>query len=52
VLVVTTFDVDEYVYAALRASASGFLLKNSSPEDLVRAVRTVAGGDAVLARDS
>ena len=48
VLVVTTFDVDEYVYEALRAGASGFLLKNSPPEDLVRAVRVVAAGDALL----
>jgi DNA-binding NarL/FixJ family response regulator len=48
VLVVTTFDIDEYVYEALRAGASGFLLKNSSPEDLLRAVRTVAAGEAML----
>jgi len=49
VLVVTTFDVDEYVYEALRAGASGFLLKNAPPEELVRAVRVVAAGDALLA---
>jgi DNA-binding NarL/FixJ family response regulator len=49
VLVVTTFDVDEYVYDALRAGASGFLLKNAPPEDLVRAVRVIAAGDALLA---
>jgi DNA-binding NarL/FixJ family response regulator len=49
VLVVTTFDVDEYVFEALRAGASGFLLKNAPPDDLVRAVRVVADGDALLA---
>jgi DNA-binding NarL/FixJ family response regulator len=48
VLVVTTFDVDQYVYEALRAGASGFLLKNSPPEELIRAVRVVAAGDALL----
>jgi DNA-binding NarL/FixJ family response regulator len=48
VLVVTTFDVDQYVYEALRAGASGFLLKNSPPEDLVRAVRVLAEGDSLL----
>ena len=48
VLVVTTFDVDEYVYEALRAGASGFMLKNAPPEELVRAVRTLAGGEALL----
>jgi DNA-binding NarL/FixJ family response regulator len=48
ILVVTTFDIDEYVYEALRAGASGFLLKNSPPEDLVRAIRVVAAGDALL----
>ena len=49
VLVVTTFDIDDYVYEALRAGASGFLLKNAPPEELVRAVRVVAAGDALLA---
>jgi DNA-binding NarL/FixJ family response regulator len=49
VLVLTTFDVDEYVYASLRAGASGFLLKDSPPEDLVAAIRVVARGDAQLA---
>jgi DNA-binding NarL/FixJ family response regulator len=49
VLVVTTFDVDKYVYEALRAGASGFMLKNAPPEELVRAVRVVAAGDALLA---
>jgi DNA-binding NarL/FixJ family response regulator len=44
VLVVTTFDLDEYVFAALRAGASGFLLKDVEPDDLVAAVRVVAGG--------
>jgi DNA-binding NarL/FixJ family response regulator len=48
VLIVTTFDVDQYVYEALRAGASGFLLKNSPPEDLVGAVRVVAAGDSLL----
>jgi DNA-binding NarL/FixJ family response regulator len=46
VLVITTFDLDEYVYEALKAGASGFLLKDASPEDLVAAVRAVAAGDA------
>lgn len=49
VLVVTTFDRDDYLFAALAAGASGFLLKNAGPEDLVSAVRVVAGGDALLA---
>jgi len=49
VLVITTFDLDEYVYEALKAGASGFLLKDASPEDLVAAVRAVAAGDAPLA---
>ena len=49
VLVVTTFDLDEYVFAALRAGASGFLLKESKPEQLAEAVRTLAAGDALLA---
>src|SRR5437588_2948143 len=49
VLVVTTFDVDEYVFEALRAGASGFLLKNAPPEELARAVRVVAAGDSLLA---
>ncbi|HSK27939.1 MAG TPA: response regulator transcription factor [Jiangellales bacterium] len=49
VLVLTTFDLDEYVYGALRAGASGFLLKDVSPEDLLHAVRVVAAGDALLA---
>jgi DNA-binding NarL/FixJ family response regulator len=48
VLVLTTFDLDDYVYGALRAGAAGFLLKNASPEELVAAVRAVAGGDNVL----
>ncbi|ROT33001.1 response regulator transcription factor [Micromonospora sp. HM5-17] len=49
VVMLTTFDIDEYVYAALRAGASGFLLKDSPPEDLLTAVRVVAAGDALLA---
>lgn len=49
VVVLTTFDVDEYVYAALRAGASGFLLKDVKAAELVSAIRTVAAGDALLA---
>jgi DNA-binding NarL/FixJ family response regulator len=49
VLILTTFDLDEYVYRALRAGASGFLLKDRPPEELVAAVRVVADGDALLA---
>ena len=49
VLILTTFERDEYVFAALRAGASGFLLKNAPPEDLIEAVRVVAAGDALLA---
>lgn len=49
VLILTTFDLDEYVYAGLRAGASGFLLKDAPPAELLAAVRTVAAGDAVLA---
>jgi DNA-binding NarL/FixJ family response regulator len=49
VLVLTTFDLDEYVVEALRAGASGFLLKDVPADDLVEAIRTVAGGDAVVA---
>ena len=49
VVILTTFDLDEYVYAGLRAGASGFLLKDASTTDLLAAVRTVAGGEAVLA---
>ena len=48
VLVLTTFDLDEYAFTALRAGASGFLLKDVSPEDLADAVRVVASGEAVL----
>jgi DNA-binding NarL/FixJ family response regulator len=48
VIVLTTFDYDEYVYRALRAGASGFMLKRSRAEDLVDAVRLVAGGEALL----
>jgi DNA-binding NarL/FixJ family response regulator len=49
VLVLTTFDLDEYVYAAIRAGASGFLLKSAPPNQLVEGVRAVMAGDAVLA---
>jgi DNA-binding NarL/FixJ family response regulator len=49
VLILTTFDLDEYVYAALRAGASGFLLKDTDPADLLTAIRVVAAGDALLA---
>jgi DNA-binding NarL/FixJ family response regulator len=49
ILILTTFDLDQYVYAGLRAGASGFLLKDAPPGDLLAAIRTVAAGDAVLA---
>jgi DNA-binding NarL/FixJ family response regulator len=49
IIILTTFDLDEYVYAALRAGASGFLLKDAQPADLLAAVRAVAAGDAVIA---
>ncbi len=49
VLVLTTFDLDEYVFSALRAGASGFLLKDARPEELLGAIRAVAAGDAVVA---
>jgi DNA-binding NarL/FixJ family response regulator len=48
VLVVTTFNLDEYVYEALRAGASGFLLKDAAPAELVQGVRTIAAGDSLL----
>ena len=48
ILVLTTFDLDEYVYEALRAGASGFVLKDDPPEQLIAAIRTVAAGDALL----
>jgi DNA-binding NarL/FixJ family response regulator len=48
VLILTTFDLDEYVYEALRAGASGFVLKDEPPEQLLAAIRTVAEGDALL----
>jgi len=49
VLVLTTFDLDDYVYDALRAGASGFLLKDATPEEILAAVRVVGAGDALLA---
>ena len=49
VVILTTFERDEYVFEALQSGASGFLLKNAPPEELVRAVRVVAGGEALLA---
>src|SRR3954464_6660351 len=48
ILILTTFDLDEYVYEALRAGASGFVLKDDPPEQLIEAIRTVAAGDALL----
>ncbi|MDM7854055.1 response regulator [Cellulomonas alba] len=52
VVVLTTFDLDEYVLAAIRAGASGFLLKDAEPEDMLAAIRTVHRGDAVIAPSS
>ncbi len=52
VVILTTFDLDEYVLAAIKAGASGFLLKNAPPEDLLQAIRTVHAGDAVIAPSS
>ena len=49
VLILTTFDLDDYIYAGLRAGASGFLLKDTQPASLVAAIHTIAAGDAVLA---
>ncbi|MGA5113089.1 response regulator [Streptomyces pseudogriseolus] len=49
VLILTTFDLDEYAYAGLRAGASGFLVKDTQPEDLLSGIRAVASGDAVVA---
>ena len=48
ILILTTFDLDEYVYEALRSGASGFVLKDDPPEQLIAAIRTVAGGEALL----
>ena len=49
ILILTTFDLDEYVYAALRAGASGFMLKDTPPSELLTAIRVIADGDALLA---
>ncbi len=49
VIILTTFDVDDYVYAAIRGGASGFMLKDARPEEILSAVRVVAAGDALLA---
>jgi DNA-binding NarL/FixJ family response regulator len=49
IIILTTFDLDEYAFEGLRAGASGFLLKNARPDDLLRGIRAVAAGDAVLA---
>jgi DNA-binding NarL/FixJ family response regulator len=49
ILILTTFDLDDYVYRALRAGASGFLLKDTAPEDMLAAIRVLAAGDALLA---
>lgn len=49
IVILTTFDLDEYVFGALRAGASGFLLKNAPADELIRAVKVVAGGDSLLA---
>jgi DNA-binding NarL/FixJ family response regulator len=48
IVILTTFDLDEYVFEALRSGASGFLVKDTEPADLIRAVRTVAAGDSLL----
>ena len=48
VLILTTFEQDDYIFGALRAGASGFLLKRTRPEDLIAAVHTIAAGDALL----
>ena len=50
-LILTTFDLDEYVFAALRAGASGFMLKDRPPEELLAAIRVIAAGEALLAPD-
>ena len=52
VVILTTFDLDEYVVSAIKAGASGFLLKDAPPEDLLAAIRTVSSGDAVIAPSS
>ncbi|WP_313557478.1 response regulator transcription factor [Miniimonas arenae] len=52
IIILTTFDLDEYVFAAIRAGASGFLLKDAQPEEMLAAIRTVHAGDAVIAPSS
>ncbi len=52
IVILTTFDLDEYVFEAIRAGASGFLVKDTEPAELIRAVRVVASGDALLSRAS
>lgn len=52
VVILTTFDLDEYVFSAIKAGASGFLLKDAQPEDMLAAIRTVHSGDAVIAPSS
>jgi DNA-binding NarL/FixJ family response regulator len=52
VLILTTFDADEYVYEALKMGASGFLLKDAPPDQLIAAVRCIAAGDALIDRRS
>lgn len=52
IVILTTFDLDEYVFAAIKAGASGFLLKDTPPEDMLAAIRTVHAGDAVIAPSS
>lgn len=52
VLIVTTFDLDEYVYGALRAGAAGFLIKDTPPPDLLKAIHVIAGGESLLAPPS
>jgi DNA-binding NarL/FixJ family response regulator len=52
VVILTTVELDEYVFEAIRSGAAGFLVKDTKPDELVQAVRVVAGGDALLSRGS